>query len=122
MSTIINGTTKAMMERSKRGKIREKRRKEREMERRLKDEDAAVGKMSKINRDRDHEISEIVVLCTYYDKGNEFALLLKRLESNEKQILKPDELNTEFETICNNDHNKLHDGFYDEVLKSTQVH
>ncbi|PWA61743.1 abscisic aldehyde oxidase 3 [Artemisia annua] len=56
------------MERFKRGKIREKRRKEREMERRLKAEDAAVGKMSKINRDRDHEISEIVALCTYHDK------------------------------------------------------
>ncbi|PWA63150.1 hypothetical protein CTI12_AA040760 [Artemisia annua] len=63
-----SGTTKAMMERFKRGKIREKRRKEREMERRLKAEDAAVGKMSKINRDRDHEISEIVALCTYHDK------------------------------------------------------
>ncbi|PWA57675.1 ulp1 protease family, C-terminal catalytic domain-containing protein [Artemisia annua] len=62
-------TTKAMMERFKRGKIREKRHKEREMERRLKAEDAAVGKMSKINRDRDHEISETVALCTYHDKG-----------------------------------------------------
>ncbi|PWA62499.1 phospholipase D gamma 1 [Artemisia annua] len=63
-----SGTTKAMMERFKRGEIREKRRKEREMERRLKAEDAAVGKISKINRDRDHEISEIVALCTYHDK------------------------------------------------------
>ncbi|PWA93404.1 hypothetical protein CTI12_AA071140 [Artemisia annua] len=63
-----SGTTKAMMERFKREKIREKRRKEREMERRLKAEDAAVGKMSKINRDRDHEISEIVALCTYHNK------------------------------------------------------
>ena len=38
------------MERFKRGKIREKRRKEREMERRLKAADATVA------------------LCTYYDK------------------------------------------------------
>ncbi|PWA93918.1 xylem bark cysteine peptidase 3 [Artemisia annua] len=63
-----SGTTKAMMERFKRGKIREKRRKDREMERRLKAKDEAVGKMSKINKDRDHEISEIVALCTYHDK------------------------------------------------------
>nr|GEV18105.1 sucrose synthase [Tanacetum cinerariifolium] len=53
-------------------------------------------------------------------KGNEFAVLLKRLESNEKQILKPDDLKTEFEAICKDDQNKLRDGFVDEVLKSTQ--
>ncbi|GJX52804.1 sucrose synthase [Tanacetum coccineum] len=53
-------------------------------------------------------------------KGNEFAVLLKRLESNEKQILKPDDLKTEFEGICKDDQNKLRDGFVDEVLKSTQ--
>ncbi|PWA65446.1 chromatin protein family [Artemisia annua] len=47
-----SGPTKAMMERFKRGKIREKRRKERELERKLKAEDAALGKNSKITRDR----------------------------------------------------------------------
>lgn len=53
-------------------------------------------------------------------QGNEFTMLLKRLKSNENQILKPDELKTKFEAICKDDQNKLHDGFLNEVIKSTQ--
>ncbi|PWA89751.1 hydroxysteroid dehydrogenase 1 [Artemisia annua] len=86
-------TTKAMMERFKRGKIREKRCKEREMERRLKAEDAAVGKMSKINRDRDHEISEIVALCTYHDKLPNVGMKHQNLDEGSKA--KDDEVSRE---------------------------
>ncbi|GFP95683.1 snw/ski-interacting protein [Phtheirospermum japonicum] len=49
-------------ERLQREKIREERRKERERERRLEAKDAAMGKKSKITRDRDRDISEKVAL------------------------------------------------------------
>lgn len=48
-------------ERSNREKIREERRRERERERRLEVKDVAMGKKSKIIRDRDRDISEKVV-------------------------------------------------------------
>ncbi|CAN0914562.1 SNW/SKI-interacting protein [Linum grandiflorum] len=48
--------------RLKREKIREERRRERERERRLEAKDAAMGKKSKITRDRDRDISEKVAL------------------------------------------------------------
>ncbi|PWA53800.1 myb/SANT-like domain, Harbinger transposase-derived nuclease domain protein [Artemisia annua] len=77
---LCSRPTKAMMERFKRGKIREKRRKEREMGRRLKAENAAVRNNNKITRDRDHEIIEIVALYTYYEK-----CLLIIADSSERQ-------------------------------------
>lgn len=49
-------------ERMEREKIREERRRERERERRLEAKDAAMGKKSKITRDRDRDISEKVAL------------------------------------------------------------
>lgn len=49
-------------ERQRREKIREERRRERERERRLEAKDAAMGKKSKITRDRDRDISEKVAL------------------------------------------------------------
>lgn len=49
-------------DRLRREKIREERRKERERERRLEAKDAAMGKKSKITRDRDRDISEKVAL------------------------------------------------------------
>ncbi|KAF8034164.1 hypothetical protein BT93_C0441 [Corymbia citriodora subsp. variegata] len=49
-------------ERLQREKIREARRRERERERRLEAKDAAMGKKSKITRDRDRDISEKVAL------------------------------------------------------------
>ncbi|KAM0969652.1 hypothetical protein TB2_017495 [Malus domestica] len=49
-------------ERMRREKIREERRKERERERRLEAKDVAMGKKSKITRDRDRDISEKVAL------------------------------------------------------------
>ncbi|GFY80849.1 chromatin protein family [Actinidia rufa] len=49
-------------ERLQREKIREERRRERERERRLEAKDAAVGKKSKITRDRDRDVSEKVAL------------------------------------------------------------
>ncbi|EPS60134.1 hypothetical protein M569_14669 [Genlisea aurea] len=48
--------------RVEREKIREERRRERERERRLEAKDAAMGKKSKITRDRDRDISEKVAL------------------------------------------------------------
>ncbi|KAH7547628.1 hypothetical protein FEM48_Zijuj01G0330000 [Ziziphus jujuba var. spinosa] len=48
--------------RLQREKIREERRRERERERRLEAKDAAMGKKSKITRDRDRDISEKVAL------------------------------------------------------------
>ncbi|MCL7032256.1 hypothetical protein MKW94_008261 [Papaver nudicaule] len=48
--------------RSKREKIREERKRERERERRLEAQDAAMGKKSKITRDRDRDVSEKVAL------------------------------------------------------------
>lgn len=49
-------------ERLEREKIREERRRERERERRLEAKDAAMGKKSKITRDRDRDVSEKVAL------------------------------------------------------------
>lgn len=49
-------------ERLKREKIREERKRERERERRLEAKDAAMGKKSKITRDRDRDVSEKVAL------------------------------------------------------------
>ncbi|XP_009587605.1 SNW/SKI-interacting protein A-like [Nicotiana tomentosiformis] len=49
-------------ERLRREKIREERRRERERERRLEAKDAAMGKKSKITRDRDRDVSEKVAL------------------------------------------------------------
>uniref|UniRef100_A0A2P2IZT0 Uncharacterized protein MANES_03G025400 n=1 Tax=Rhizophora mucronata TaxID=61149 RepID=A0A2P2IZT0_RHIMU len=49
-------------ERLQREKIREERRRERERERRLESKDAAMGKKSKITRDRDRDISEKIAL------------------------------------------------------------
>ncbi|KAJ0959884.1 hypothetical protein J5N97_000352 [Dioscorea zingiberensis] len=49
-------------EREQHEKIREERRRERERERRLEAKDAAMGKKSKITRDRDRDISEKVAL------------------------------------------------------------
>ncbi|KAL1804850.1 hypothetical protein ACET3Z_027918 [Daucus carota] len=49
-------------DRLRREKIREERRRERERERRLEAKDAAMGKKSKITRDRDRDISEKVAL------------------------------------------------------------
>ncbi|KAJ3695848.1 hypothetical protein LUZ60_001225 [Juncus effusus] len=49
-------------ERIQRDKIREERRRERERERRLEARDAAMGKKSKLTRDRDRDVSEKVAL------------------------------------------------------------
>ncbi|KAK6925085.1 SKI-interacting protein SKIP, SNW domain [Dillenia turbinata] len=49
-------------ERLRREKIREERRRERERERRLEAKDAAMGKKSKITRDRDRDVSEKIAL------------------------------------------------------------
>ncbi|XP_020090371.1 SNW/SKI-interacting protein [Ananas comosus] len=49
-------------ERLQRDKIREERRRERERERRLEAKDAAMGKKSKLTRDRDRDVSEKVAL------------------------------------------------------------
>lgn len=49
-------------QRLERDKIREERRRERERERRLEAKDAAMGKKSKLTRDRDRDISEKVAL------------------------------------------------------------
>ncbi|KAF3320714.1 SNW/SKI-interacting protein-like protein [Carex littledalei] len=49
-------------ERIQRDKIREERRRERERERRLEARDAAVGKKSKVTRDRDRDVSEKIAL------------------------------------------------------------
>ncbi|XP_019199169.1 PREDICTED: SNW/SKI-interacting protein-like [Ipomoea nil] len=49
-------------EKSQRDKIREERRRERERERRLEAKDAAMGKKSKITRDRDRDVSEKMAL------------------------------------------------------------
>ncbi|XP_031250641.1 SNW/SKI-interacting protein A [Pistacia vera] len=49
-------------QRLQREKIREERRRERERERRLEAKDAAMGKKSKITRDRDRDVSEKVAL------------------------------------------------------------
>lgn len=59
---VIRETKEEREERIDRDKIREERRRERERERRLEAKDAAMGKKSKITRDRDRDISEKVAL------------------------------------------------------------
>ncbi|XP_010254001.1 PREDICTED: SNW/SKI-interacting protein-like [Nelumbo nucifera] len=58
----VRETKEEREERLQREKIREERRRERERERRLEAKDAAMGKKSKITRDRDRDISEKVAL------------------------------------------------------------
>ncbi|KAL3834867.1 hypothetical protein ACJIZ3_009603 [Penstemon smallii] len=72
-------------ERLHREKIREERRKERERERRLEAKDAAMGKKSKITRDRDRDISEKVALgmASTGGKGGE-VMYDQRLFNQEK--------------------------------------
>ncbi|GAV89766.1 SKIP_SNW domain-containing protein [Cephalotus follicularis] len=72
--------------RLQREKIREERRRERERERRLEAKDAAVGKKSKITRDRDRDISEKVALgmaSTGAGRGGE-VMYDQRLFNQEK--------------------------------------
>ncbi|KAE8658212.1 SNW/SKI-interacting protein [Hibiscus syriacus] len=59
---ILKESKEEREERLQREKIREERRRERERERRLEAKDAALGKKSKITRDRDRDISEKVAL------------------------------------------------------------
>lgn len=72
-------------DRLRREKIREERRKERERERRLEAKDAAMGKKSKITRDRDRDISEKVALgmASTGQKGGE-VMYDQRLFNQEK--------------------------------------
>ncbi|TYJ29488.1 hypothetical protein E1A91_A06G071900v1 [Gossypium mustelinum] len=73
-------------ERLQRAKIREERRRERERERRLEAKDAAMGKKSKITRDRDRDISEKVALgmaSTGAGRGGE-VMYDQRLFNQEK--------------------------------------
>lgn len=72
-------------ERIQREKIREERRRERERERRLEAKDAAMGKKSKITRDRDRDISEKVALgmASTGGKGGE-VMYDQRLFNQEK--------------------------------------
>ncbi|KAL6563604.1 hypothetical protein OROGR_002563 [Orobanche gracilis] len=72
-------------DRLKRDKVREDRRKERERERRLEAKDAAMGKKSKITRDRDRDISEKVALgmATTGGRGGE-VMYDQRLFNQEK--------------------------------------
>ncbi|OWM66060.1 SNW/SKI-interacting protein A-like [Punica granatum] len=73
-------------ERLQREKIREERRRERERERRLEAKDAAMGKKSKITRDRDRDISEKVALgmaSTGAGRGGE-VMCDQRLFNQEK--------------------------------------
>ncbi|XP_048324874.2 SNW/SKI-interacting protein A [Ziziphus jujuba] len=67
-------------------KIQEERRRERERERRLEAKDAAMGKKSKITRDRDRDISEKVALgmaCVGAGRGGE-VMYDQRLFNKEK--------------------------------------
>ncbi|XP_047330288.1 SNW/SKI-interacting protein A [Impatiens glandulifera] len=73
-------------ERVNREKIRDERKRERERERRLEAKDAAMGKKSKITRDRDRDISEKVALgmaSTGGGKGGE-VMYDQRLFNQEK--------------------------------------
>ncbi|XP_073065550.1 LOW QUALITY PROTEIN: SNW/SKI-interacting protein A-like [Primulina eburnea] len=72
-------------ERSNREKIREERRRERERERRLEAKDAAMGKKSKITRDRDRDISEKVALGMASTGGRQGEVMYdQRLFNQEK--------------------------------------
>ncbi|OVA00471.1 SKI-interacting protein SKIP [Macleaya cordata] len=73
-------------ERLRRQEIREERRRERERERRLEAKDAAMGKKSKITRDRDRDVSEKVALgmaSTGAGRGGE-VMYDQRLFNQEK--------------------------------------
>lgn len=73
-------------ERIQREKIREERRRERERERRLEAKDAAMGKKSKITRDRDRDISEKFALgmASTGGKGGGEVMYDQRLFNQEK--------------------------------------
>ncbi|KAK7245441.1 hypothetical protein RIF29_40287 [Crotalaria pallida] len=71
-------------ERLHREKIREERRKERERERRLEAKDAAMGKRSKITRDRDRDISEKVALGLASAKTGTEVMYDERLFNQDK--------------------------------------
>ncbi|ESW24976.1 hypothetical protein PHAVU_004G176500 [Phaseolus vulgaris] len=73
-------------ERMQREKIREERRKERERERRLEAKDAAMGKRSKITRDRDRDISEKVALGMASTKPGSEVMYDERLFNQDKGI------------------------------------
>ncbi|KAK7314413.1 hypothetical protein VNO77_32935 [Canavalia gladiata] len=73
-------------ERLQREKIREERRRERERERRLEAKDAAMGKKSKITRDRDRDISEKVALGMASTKQGTEVMYDERLFNQEKGI------------------------------------
>ncbi|MCI20432.1 SNW/SKI-interacting protein-like, partial [Trifolium medium] len=64
--------------------IREERRKERERERRLEAKDAAMGKKSKITRDRDRDISEKVALGLASTKQGTEVMYDERLFNQDK--------------------------------------
>ncbi|PIA51454.1 hypothetical protein AQUCO_01100354v1 [Aquilegia coerulea] len=79
-------TKEERQERLQREKIREERRRERERERRLDNKDVAMGKKSKITRDRDRDISEKVALgmaSTGAGRGGE-VMYDQRLFNQEK--------------------------------------
>ncbi|KAJ1399489.1 SKI-interacting protein SKIP, SNW domain [Sesbania bispinosa] len=71
-------------ERLQREKIREERRRERERERRLEAKDAAMGKKSKITRDRDRDISEKVALGLASTKQGTEVMYDERLFNQDK--------------------------------------
>lgn len=73
-------------ERLQREKIREERRRERERERRLEAKDAAMGKKSKITRDRDRDISEKVALGMASTKPGTEVMYDERLFNQDKGI------------------------------------
>ncbi|MED6184736.1 hypothetical protein PIB30_050409 [Stylosanthes scabra] len=73
-------------ERLHREKIREERRRERERERRLEAKDAAMGKKSKLTRDRDRDISEKVALGMASTKAGTEVMYDERLFNQEKGI------------------------------------
>ncbi|KAL6577291.1 hypothetical protein OROMI_011567 [Orobanche minor] len=78
-------TKEGREERLKRDKVREDRRKEKKIERRLEAKDAPMGKKSKITRDRDRDISEKVALgmATTGGRGGE-VMCDQRLFNQEK--------------------------------------
>ncbi|XP_061371360.1 SNW/SKI-interacting protein A [Gastrolobium bilobum] len=71
-------------ERLQREKIREERRRERERERRLEAKDAAMGKKSKITRDRDRDVSEKVALGMASAKPGSEVMYDERLFNQDK--------------------------------------
>ncbi|KAK7331026.1 hypothetical protein VNO77_25235 [Canavalia gladiata] len=84
--TYPKETREEREERLQREKIREERRRERERERRLEAKDAAMGKKSKITRDRDRDISEKVALGMASTKQGTEVMYDERLFNQEKGI------------------------------------